>query len=38
MNAGRTVIEFGIGDLEWLVADVDATIHRDASPPADPEG
>ena len=38
-NVGRTGIEFGVGVGERRVgSDVDATLHRDASPAANPEG
>ena len=35
-NEGRTGIEFGVGVGDRR--DVDAILHRDASPPANPEG
>jgi hypothetical protein len=38
-NVGRIGIEFGVGvDERWDGSDVDATLHRDASAVANPEG
>jgi hypothetical protein len=38
-NVGRTGIEFGVGvDERWDGSDVEATLHRDASAVANPEG